>query len=742
MNHRPLTAALSLAIAFFVTACDDQPTSPRAGHRPRAAISDAANGGANAAVYFLPPITERPNIVGTFNPNVGTAVIQVCRVDGTASDCVGDPIASFGASQPTGPLVVSSDHYLAVWRTVDSDPPLVVGAAYRIEVFTDDPADVANLEPIAWADVQVVESGKELRNLRTNDIVGLLPDGSLPIKVWLGTDVRCRSDNCVTQRVDNTGGTVVLETGNGALVLQSGWLPPGFEEATVTLQREPTGTDNDCVGKAAYSGPGLVAQREACLEVTTDPVIPRDVGIQRPAFIFVCSETDETDPLNEFLQVIKADDGVPLQALRDVEDAELVALGFEPQCEGTPPPPIGFEAHPLMRLANRGVRAITQPLARLLEVKPLYAIDLGQGGEIPIGGFFSYFTLGVQASAARFGTLPPAPPPAGSVVPLSIRVTGKTNHASDPALDEGIPAVDVTFRIVEGEGSLGEEGEETVQTNADGVASVSFSPSSGVNVVEAVALVDGEPVTLPVTFSVTASAPAVFAGSVVVFKDIDAFNNNWVDDPNNAQLVQNLVGFGGAEPRASENTVYFDHGKDSFCGPAPYSACAGLSDLKNIVNGADFHVVDVTSSPTSTPLINIADSIKVIFLVAPQEPYTAAEISGLKQFAAEGGRIVYLADYCNEGAAYCGGVETQNALMSALGAAITHVDGVFGSAATDLPVSILPHQITTGMEDWQTAGVGALQLGSGATPLIVFEDETTTHILAAVAPVNVTPPIP
>ncbi|MDQ4080090.1 MAG: hypothetical protein M3125_04965, partial [Gemmatimonadota bacterium] len=511
MITRCLAAVLSLAVVVFTTACDDQPTSPHAKQRPRAAISDAANGGANAAVYFLPPITQRPNIVGTFNPYVGTAVIQICRVDEGTGDCAGAPIASFGAGQLTGQIVVSSDHYLAVWHTVDSDPALVVGAPYRIEVFTDDPTDVANLEPIAWADVQVVESGKELRNLRTNDIVGLLPDGSLPIKVWLGTDVRCRSDNCITQRVDNTGGTLVLESGNGALVLGSGWLPPGFEEATVTLQREPTGPDNDCVGKAAYVGPGLVAQREACLQVTTDPVIPREVGIQRPAFIFACVETDETDPLHEFLQIIKADDGVPLQALNTVDDAALVALGFEPQCEGTPPPPVGFESQPLMRLASRGVRAITRPLARLLDVKPLYAVDLGQGGEIPIGGFFSYFTLGVKASSAMSGTVPPSAP-AGSSVPVSVAITGLIVHPPNPIVADGLSGIDVKFTITEGNGGLldpdddGEgspSSELTVQTDADGIARVNLVVGGDANAIEAVAVVNDLVVTEPVTAGIT-----------------------------------------------------------------------------------------------------------------------------------------------------------------------------------------------------------------------------------------------
>ena len=495
---------LALAGALFVTACNDQPTSPREPKGPSAVIYDANHDGNNKEVFFLPPIVPNPSgseffKPGEFNPNLTSAVIRVCHMVNNACATV---VASFGAGQATGPIVISlaDEHYLAVWHTDQSN--LVAGQAYRIEVFVD--GDVTG-DPVAWADVAVGSTMKELKNVNTNETIALLDGRTLPIKVRFQNGVRCESENCLSERVTDAGGTLVLESGNGALLFQDGWLPPGVTEVTVTLQRFATGAGNDCVGNAAYTGPGLVAQREACLEVTTDPVLlpGPTTGIQRPAFIFVCTESSETDPFFEFLQVIKADDGRPLQALKDVSDDELIALGFDPTCEGTPSE-IGLSSHPLIRLASRGLNAI----GRLLEVKRAYAIDLGQGGEISLFDGFSHFTLGVMGTAAAFGTTPETAP-AGGIITLSTQITGLTVHPPSEVESDGLGGIDVTFTVTEGDGLVSDPGDGesspgtavTVQTNADGVATVNFAVGEGENVIEAVAGVGDEAVTEPVTFT-------------------------------------------------------------------------------------------------------------------------------------------------------------------------------------------------------------------------------------------------
>jgi hypothetical protein len=509
--NRPL-AGLALFAALFATACDDQPTSPRSGQRPSAVIYDGANGAQNTDVFFLPPLVRNPSAFfdAAFNPNVTSAVFQICRaVDATSDTCAGNPVATFGdVAGATGPIVISvrDEHYLALWHTGEAN---LDDGLYLIRVFFDEPAP--GDEPVAWAHVQVVSSGKELKTI-DNQTIGLLDGRTLPINVRFEGD--CLSTNCASQVVTEAGATLVLtSTGDGALVLQDGWLPEGISSVRVTLQRHEVGEDNDCVGNAAFTGPGLVAQTEACLEVTTDPVLP-PAGIQQAAYIFACLE--EPSALREFMQIIKADDGRPLQALADVSDEAIQTLGFDLTCG--PDEVIGLASHPLMRLASRVLRAVTRPVAQLLEVKPLYAIDLGQGGEIPVGDIFSYFAFGVKASAAPFGSVPTSASVA-DVVQLQVQVTGQSDHpeggssegdgAGGPGV--GLADIGVTFTITDAApgGGLtpsdaggGDASSLTVQTNADGVATAYLSVGPGGNVVEAVAMVGGKPVTLPVTFTV------------------------------------------------------------------------------------------------------------------------------------------------------------------------------------------------------------------------------------------------
>jgi hypothetical protein len=518
MNRLPVF--LALAGTFFAMACDDQPTSPRPGQRPSAVILDGTHVDGNKDIFFLPPLVPNPSALfnAPFNPNL-TPVFQVCPVaDATSVICAGNNlVATFGdVAGATGPITVSpgDQHYLALWHTGDTD---LLPGFYVIKVFYDE-TDLGE-EPAALAHVQVVSSGRDLKTI-DNQTIGLLDGRSLPIKVRFEGD--CLSTNCISRIVTSEGTgddpLVLTPSGDGALVLESGWLPPGVSQVRVTLQRHDPGPSNDCVGKAAFTGPALVAQTEACLQVTTDPVIVPgpETGIRpETAFIFACLEAPPA--LGEFMQIIKADDGRPLQALKEVTDGAIQEEGFDLACdeEEVIPSSAGLASHPLVRFASRALHAITRPVGRLLEVKPLYAIDLGQGGVIPDFDGFSYFAFGVQASGAAFGETPEAAP-VGSVVPLYFQVAGLTQHPPNPIVSEGLSGIDVTFTITDTEAGGGllssPEGEAavnslTVPTGADGVATVYLSVGAGTNIVDAVGVVDGEavplvPLTLPVTFEV------------------------------------------------------------------------------------------------------------------------------------------------------------------------------------------------------------------------------------------------
>src|SRR5919109_3223006 len=139
--HRPL-AALALLGALLVTACEDQPTSPRPGQRPSAVIYDGANGAENTDVFFLPPLVKSPSAFfdATFNADL-SPVFEVCHAaNSTSGECVGGPVATFGnVAGATGPIVVSNaeQHYLALWHT---DQSSLADGLYVIQVFYSAPA--------------------------------------------------------------------------------------------------------------------------------------------------------------------------------------------------------------------------------------------------------------------------------------------------------------------------------------------------------------------------------------------------------------------------------------------------------------------------------------------------------------------------------------------------------------------------------------------------------------------------
>jgi hypothetical protein len=526
MNHRRTTPGLLLLVALFAAACGDEPTSPRSGHRPKTLIFDGTHEQGNKDVFFLPPLVRNPSALfdAKFNPNLNP-VFEVCpTADLLSDDCTGPAIATFGnVAGATGPIALSvqDQHYLALWHTGDAnlDP-----GVYLLRVFFAAPA--SGDEPVAWAHVQVVGSGRELKNV-ADETIALLDGRTLPIKVRFETE--CASANCVSEIVTNAGNVddpLVLESGDGALVLTAGWLPPGISSARVTLQRHEPGPNNDCVGKAAFTGPGLVTQRQACLEVTTDPPIlatdpenPEPTkGIRAPAYIFACLELESEDPFESFLQIIKADDGRPLQALPDVSDEDIQEFGFDLGC-GDDEVEVGggngLLSHPVVRLASRALGSVARPVARLFEVKSLYAIDLGQGGEISLFDGFSFFTFGVQPSGVAFESTP-ATAPAGNVLELVARVLKHEHHEGDEG--NGIPNVDLTFRVTDGDGRLRAPGDEgpfltsvTVSTGTDGLATVDLDVAVGATTIEAVVLVDGVEVTEAATVTIVGTLLADLA---------------------------------------------------------------------------------------------------------------------------------------------------------------------------------------------------------------------------------------
>jgi hypothetical protein len=188
-------AAAVLIAVLAIAACRDFPSPIASSGLPSAEISDGAHGNGNPYFYFLTPMVSNPgsgvNVTGL------SPVVDICAWDGAA--CTADlahfttDLATTTTSQPGNSETVreSDDGYIVNWHTADFD--LMVGGIYRVCVRAGGLA-------LGYSDVDVVGSGKDLKNVNTGEYVALLDDRTLPIRFRIedgalgaGTSASCSS---------------------------------------------------------------------------------------------------------------------------------------------------------------------------------------------------------------------------------------------------------------------------------------------------------------------------------------------------------------------------------------------------------------------------------------------------------------------------------------------------------------------------------------------------------------------
>ncbi|HEY0810388.1 MAG TPA: Ig-like domain-containing protein [Longimicrobiales bacterium] len=172
--------ALLILLVFSLLSCTDQsPTEPTTA--PQLDIADAATG-YKAGFYWLPPIVRPPLVAGNFDAGL-SPVVEICElVDGTC----GPAIATFTTTSGTGDELVQlnavNEHYVVKWHTDRFQ--LNDGALYRVSVR----AGVRNVL-LGYADVQLVSSGKELKNVDTGEYIGLIDGRTFNIKFRIETGI-------------------------------------------------------------------------------------------------------------------------------------------------------------------------------------------------------------------------------------------------------------------------------------------------------------------------------------------------------------------------------------------------------------------------------------------------------------------------------------------------------------------------------------------------------------------------
>jgi hypothetical protein len=224
-----LKSAAAVALVLGIGACTGDagsPLAPEAG-QPLATISDAAHAGAVPGFYFLPPMVPTPSYSGTFDGGLQPRV-EICELSGGV--CV-TTIAQYTTTSGTGgqTLQVGTSSYQVNWHTnqFNLDP----AKHYRISVY------VGTFQ-LGFADVDVVATGKELKNVDTGEYIPLQDDRTLPIKFRIETGIAGQVIVSPDSASTPVGGTqqftaTVLDLHGNPLVCAVTWSSSNTAVATV-----------------------------------------------------------------------------------------------------------------------------------------------------------------------------------------------------------------------------------------------------------------------------------------------------------------------------------------------------------------------------------------------------------------------------------------------------------------------------------------------------------------------------
>lgn len=228
------------------------------------------------------------------------------------------------------------------------------------------------------------------------------------------------------------------------------------------------------------------------------------------------------------------------------------------------------------------------------------------------------------------------------------------------------------------------------------------------------------------------NAPPPPGKDIVVFNDINPFDNESMANPNNQLMVRNLVNYTHPGPRGTGTKVLFDRGRNSVCGGTGECSDGELSTMRSVIQGEGFTIQELNSTQGS--ITSLPGDVKVIFLWNPTETFTNGEINVLKQFASEGGRVVFIGEWQG----YYDAITLENDFLGKMGAVMTNTGQAVDCGYNTLPqASLRPHQITQGMTNVTIACSSVLVPGPNDYPL--YYDSTNTKVLSAVATIDITP---
>lgn len=265
------SAAAAAALFLGIGACTGDAGSPLGpdGAQPQATISDAAHAGTVPGFYFLPPMVPNPSYSGTFDGGLDPRV-EICELVGTTCGTV---IAQYTETSGTGGETVQTgtSSYQVNWHTNQFN--LNPAKHYRISVY------VGTLR-LGFADVDVVSSGNQLKNVDTDEYIALKDGRTLSIKFRIETGIAAQVIVSPDSASIPVGGTqqftaTVLDLHGNPLACAPTWSSDNTAVATVAANGLATGV---APGSTTITATCQAASGSATLTIfnPNTPPVPQD----------------------------------------------------------------------------------------------------------------------------------------------------------------------------------------------------------------------------------------------------------------------------------------------------------------------------------------------------------------------------------------------------------------------------------------------------------------------------------
>ena len=355
-------AFVAFVIIGTVACYGDRSHSPSAS----ALIQDANHLDGNAFFVWLPPLV-------TQDAPAEQVFSQQLRPTITISNlCSGEVIRALSGAD----VQVDDGAYHANWHTPDDN--LDPSCTYRIAVQTGS-------RQLGTVDVDVVDDGRELKNVDTDEYIALLDDSTLPIKFFIGVGSQCErvESDCGEGTAQPDQNTTIVTTHGQAGV----FIPAGAVDQPVTIIVEST-DDRPCIAgllEPVFSG-NIGPIGNSCYDIHTEPPLSEINAAGKfntNVTVGMCAETGSLDhATRDLLQIFQLHIGADpeLRALNNVRAPFL-------SCDPSSPQFLGSRHSKLGNLVA-SLRSLVIP--RPLFARTTVALDLGAGGQTDMYSRFTW----------------------------------------------------------------------------------------------------------------------------------------------------------------------------------------------------------------------------------------------------------------------------------------------------------------------------------------------------------------